>query len=804
MFKDYYDNNQVQNRYSLPNGEMFIGPNIKNYTEKGKGSYYYYDGSIYKGELLKRKRNGIGEYWFSKYYYYSGEFQDEMKNGKGFYYSLFNVNKEYSINTYFNNDKINYAHPLELSYNKTVIYKKEKASIEAYFGKEKMFKKNNGYQFFFNDKSRVNFTITDSEILKTPEKFAKGNNNIQYIFPNGDMIDTYAFYDAKTKRITEKGTLILGKKTYNVEFIDDDRTFLCCHTEDVRNKKKVTLLIYENGDVYIGDTIRNSIKHGLGMLKSKDGNIFIGVFQNDINNGTGMFNGKQYRNGKWKDNIFIPGDIIIKEGNYTEHDLFISLEDKVFTSSDITEFVLEAPNSTPVPTISKPGETPGSFDTPENPAQTINYYNYQEYFVDDRYTGDLLDGKPNGIGTMYYQNGAEYQGHWVDGKRNGKGTFSFGKTIYEGDFVNDIIEGKGTVTFETGEQYIGDFKNCRQHGQGVFIYRDGSKYIGEFVGGQRNGRGKFVDKDRNEIYNGFYLEGKRTGKGTIFYHNSDTIIKYQGDVVNGIRDGNGKLFYKNGKIFSGPFMNDKERGCGQLQFPSGDIYSGDCFHGVINGYGTMTFKTGFKYVGNWYNGLMHGTGTFYLNNGQLEYKGEYKMGVREGKGNQYLNGGAYKGDFANNIWEGEGVLVVLNEGNEHLNENPLLVRKELVGPKADVYIGEFKKGEKEGKGIMYYGNGEKYVGEWDKGNKEGLGVYKYENGEEYFGFFVKNKRMGRGKFIDIKGNIKIGIWNDKKFSKDSRKEYEPNGQSSSDFYTTLYLQIEAIYEKYDKEKYKFE
>ena len=48
MFRDYYENNQVQNRYSLPNGEMFIGPNIKNFTEKGKGSYYYFDGSIYK------------------------------------------------------------------------------------------------------------------------------------------------------------------------------------------------------------------------------------------------------------------------------------------------------------------------------------------------------------------------------------------------------------------------------------------------------------------------------------------------------------------------------------------------------------------------------------------------------------------------------------------------------------------------------------------------------------------------------------------------------------------------------------
>ena len=49
----------IKCRYSLPNGEMFIGPNIKNFTEKGKGSYYYFDGSIYKGDLLKRKRNGM-------------------------------------------------------------------------------------------------------------------------------------------------------------------------------------------------------------------------------------------------------------------------------------------------------------------------------------------------------------------------------------------------------------------------------------------------------------------------------------------------------------------------------------------------------------------------------------------------------------------------------------------------------------------------------------------------------------------------------------------------------------------------
>ena len=119
-------------------------------------------------------------------------------------------------------------------------------------------------------------------------------------------------------------------------------------------------------------------------------------------------------------------------------------------------------------------------------------------------------------------------------------------------------------------------------------------------------------------------------------------------------------------------MDDKEQGCGQLQFPSGDIYTGDCFHGVINGYGTMAFKTGFKYVGNWYNGLMHGTGTFYLNNGQLEYKGEYKMGVREGKVNQYLNGGAYKGDIYETSMDDIEIDIVLGywkKNKKYMEEN---------------------------------------------------------------------------------------------------------------------------------------
>jgi hypothetical protein len=40
---------------------------------------------------------------------------------------------------------------------------------------------------------------------------------------------------------------------------------------------------------------------------------------------------------------------------------------------------------------------------------------------DDKYTGTMKDGKPEGYGVMKYVNGSIYEGDWKDGKKNGKG-----------------------------------------------------------------------------------------------------------------------------------------------------------------------------------------------------------------------------------------------------------------------------------------------------------------------------------------------------------------------------------------------
>ena len=56
----------------------------------------------------------------------------------------------------------------------------------------------------------------------------------------------------------------------------------------------------------------------------------------------------------------------------------------------------------------------------------------------------------------------------------------------------------------------------------------------------------------------------------------------------------------------------------------------------------------------------------------------------------------------------------------------------------DLYVGDYKNGKKEGKGIEYYNRddqfkGERYEGDWKNGIQEGKGIYYYNNGDRYEG-----------------------------------------------------------------------
>ncbi|GAB5371810.1 hypothetical protein AAMO2058_001611700 [Amorphochlora amoebiformis] len=122
-------------------------------------------------------------------------------------------------------------------------------------------------------------------------------------------------------------------------------------------------------------------------------------------------------------------------------------------------------------------------------------------------------------------------------------------------------------------------------------------------------------------------------------------------------------------------------------------------------------------------GRRHGKGKIVLSNGD-SFEGEFNKNVYQKGTYRYKNGGSYTGPFsAAGKPHGTGV-EVYSDG---------LTR----------YEGMFENGVRHGKGKLLYRTGAMYIGNWKNGQKEGRGRHKNAIGE-YVGEFVKGKRHGKG------------------------------------------------------------
>ena len=66
----------------------------------------------------------------------------------------------------------------------------------------------------------------------------------------------------------------------------------------------------------------------------------------------------------------------------------------------------------------------------------IEYNSFNNKLI---FEGEYLNGKINGKGKEYYDNGElEYEGEYLNGKRNGKGKeyYKYGELYFEGEYLN--------------------------------------------------------------------------------------------------------------------------------------------------------------------------------------------------------------------------------------------------------------------------------------------------------------------------------------------------------------------------------
>ena len=101
--------------------------------------------------------------------------------------------------------------------------------------------------------------------------------------------------------------------------------------------------------------------------------------------------------------------------------------------------------------------------------------------------------KRNGKSAYSWPHGRKYVGEFKDGNKQDQGIFTQNNVKHEGNFKNDLPNGKGKVTFlkkgetfEEGEVKEGNFKNGKWHGNFKITFLDGevikAKYnMGVFV-----------------------------------------------------------------------------------------------------------------------------------------------------------------------------------------------------------------------------------------------------------------------------------------------------------------------------------
>lgn len=123
---------------------------------------------------------------------------------------------------------------------------------------------------------------------------------------------------------------------------------------------------------------------------------------------------------------------------------------------------------------------------------------------DATYTGTLKNGTiRDGYGIQKWPDGATYEGEWKDDVAQGKGKLIHPDgDIYYGEWKNDKANGYGVYHHANGTKYIGEWMDDKQHGKGVEKWSDGTCYEGEYKDGLKHGKGIFRFAD------GSFYEGE--------------------------------------------------------------------------------------------------------------------------------------------------------------------------------------------------------------------------------------------------------------------------------------------------------
>ncbi len=353
-----------------------------------------------------------------------------------------------------------------------------------------------------------------------------------------------------------------------------------------------------------------------------------------------------------------------------------------------------------------------------------------KYNNGDFYNGDWKNNLKEGKGKMEYNNGDIYDGFWKNNLKEGKGEMKYNNgDIYNGVWKKDLKEGKGEMKYNNGDFYNGFWKNDLKEGKGEMKYNNGDIYNGFWKNNLKEGKGKFTFNEG--YYEGVWENNEFNGKVTIYYNNKNVLNGY---LKNSKKEGIAIIENENGKLEIN-FNNDEIEGKGKITFNNGDVLIGNLDNNFNIIHGTLTYKNGDIYEGEFKEyGRRIGKGVMKNKNKEI-YHGEW---YKKNEGlfclnkddfnilqknvddnnlkdifNLNLKDIFYKGNYKNNLKDGEGILYI-KKNNEFSNV---------------IYKGNFKDNKKDGLGKIYFKTGSVFEGNWkdDHFDKEKEAIFYLNN-----------------------------------------------------------------------------
>ena len=643
--------------------EYFEG-NFDNDEMEGEGVMHYANGSMWKGNYTKGKKNGISIFINKDYYalqkFENGDFIKEIPITKSEYENCTDLVALYNSKL---QSKIEVIKALDVLPEET----EEEKSKREYFETLTSLMQDHPLmmhvylRLYQSSKANDTFKITKKEeegTIYIGELNEQGRFNGKGVMMNGSMM--YAgfwsnglpsgfFYVFKNGVLEYKGTF----NNY---------------------KKDGTATLYENGYVSYKGEVVNGKENGYGIkTMRRKGEFFQGEFKDGMyKEAKGKYyfmKGLVYKDVNIINDVISQDDIVIQPFNktLTKEGLTFLESMKGKYSDFVNRLRLVIPRQ-----FSKHVELKwGTLTTKEG----------------DVFIGQMNNGDPYGIGGLIYKNNnnvAYYIGyikHWLPDER---GTFynKEWKVIYTGGFEYGKKTGYG-IEYNDSETYYGNFTADLRNGQGVIV-SDDVLFEGAFINGKKHGQGYIINKNDKTItpvkFNQGNIESedaiikcsivskskRKTQKSNLppqyqkyitLFHNlpydeSDEIYldiiyreeqgaTYIGEVNSALmKHGRGVLidhFYQT--YYVGYFRYDMKEG-------NGAIYTT---------YGDATL-----YEGNFHLGKPLGKGTYYFYEPRLyQIEGDFNE-IGEGEGKEIYIDTYWKGKFYAWLKDGEGEEVDLN------------------------------------------------------------------------------------------------------------------------------------------------